>query len=77
MDSFHRDVDAHLRAELESLVPEAVLTVKNLLKIAAAERNNPDATILRESMAQAARFATGVPAERFTKIANKEIRHKL
>jgi len=77
VESFHKDVRACLLSDLEGLDPAAVLTVKSLLKTAAAERNNLDAVNLRESMAQAARFATGVPAERFRRIANKEIKHKL
>ncbi|TCD64432.1 hypothetical protein EIP91_004077, partial [Steccherinum ochraceum] len=76
-EAFHRTIRAHLQAELKDLVPDAILGSKKLLKIAAAERNNPDAVNLRESMAQAARFATGVPMARFAKIASKEIRHKL
>ena len=41
------------------------------------EKNSKDAANLRESYAQAERFASGEPAERFGKIARKEIRHKL
>lgn len=77
VESFHRAVQEHLRSELDGLVPAAVLGVKRLLKTAGAERNNLDAVNLRESMTQAGRFATGVPAERFGQIARKEIKHKL
>lgn len=77
MESFHKSVDTHMRSELEGLDLDAVLVVKGLLKTVANERSSMEATIMRESMAQAARFATGVPAERFAKIAKKEIKHKL
>lgn len=66
-----------MKEELEDLVPEAILKVKQLIKIGFNEQNNYDATNLRESYAQAERLATGVPAQRFNKIARKEIKHKL
>lgn len=64
-------------SELDGLDASAVLTVKKLLATAEAEANNPDAANLRESFAQAERMASGIPAERFSKIAKKEIKHKL
>ncbi|KAH8106706.1 ClpP/crotonase [Cristinia sonorae] len=77
VESFHSAVRSHVLSELDGLVPGAVLGVKKLLKAASAERNNPEGANLRESMAQAGRFATGVPSERFAQIAKKEIKHKL
>lgn len=76
-ESFHDAVRTHLLSELDGLDPTAVLTVKKLLANAEAEANDPDAANLRESFAQAARMASGIPAERFAKIARKEIKHKL
>lgn len=64
-------------AELDGLVAEAVLKTKQLLLLGLKERNNMDSALLREGYAQAERLASGVPTERFTKIAQKEIRHKL
>jgi peroxisomal 3,2-trans-enoyl-CoA isomerase len=58
-------------------VVEAVLKTKQLLRLGLKERNDMDSTLLREGYAQAERVASGVPLERFTKIAQKEIRHKL
>ena len=58
-------------------MPEAVLKTKQLLRLGLKEKNDMDSVLLREGYAQAERFVTGVPAERFTKIAQKEIRHKL
>ncbi|CAL1704861.1 unnamed protein product [Somion occarium] len=77
VESFHAAVRAHLLSELEGLDWTAILHVKQLLKIAQAAQNDPDATNLRESYAQAERLATSVPAERFGKLARKEIKHKL
>lgn len=76
-ESFHAAVRKHLLSELESLEPTAILGVKKLIKLGFAESNNPDAVNLRESMAQAERIASGIPAERFAKISRKEIKHKL
>jgi peroxisomal 3,2-trans-enoyl-CoA isomerase len=75
--SFHDSVRTHLFSELEGLDPGALLTVKKLIKAGLADKNDPDATNLRESYEQAERFTTGIPRERFEKIARKEIRHKL
>ena len=75
--SFHAAVRQHVKNELENLVPEAVLKVKQLIKEGLNEQNNYDATNLRESYAQAERLATGVPTERFDRIAANELKHKL
>ena len=76
-ESFHAAVRSHILSDLDGLDPTAVLTVKKLLAVAEAEANNPDAANIRESYAQAERMASGIPGERFAKIARKEIRHKL
>lgn len=76
-ESFHAAVRAHVQKELEGLDHSACLEVKQLIKSGLAECNNPDAVNMRESYAQAARIASGVPRERFAKIARKEIKHKL
>jgi peroxisomal 3,2-trans-enoyl-CoA isomerase len=54
-----------------------MLATKGLLQAAASDRTNPDAANMRESFTQSRRFASGIPAERFAKIARKELRHKL
>ncbi|OCH95509.1 ClpP/crotonase [Obba rivulosa] len=77
VSSFHAAVRSHLASELAGLDPTAVLQVKKLLKVAANEQNDFDAVNLRESYAQAERFESGVPGERFAKLARKELRHKL
>ncbi|KAI0646951.1 ClpP/crotonase [Trametes meyenii] len=64
-------------AELEGLDPTALLGVKSLLKAGLNDQHNLDAVNLRESYAQAERFASGIPGERFARIARKEIKHKL
>ncbi|KAL0946951.1 hypothetical protein HGRIS_013109 [Hohenbuehelia grisea] len=74
---FHSAVRAHLLDQLDGLDPVAVLTSKKLIRQGLDERSNPDAAILRESYAQAERFASGRPKQQFQRIANKEIRHKL
>ena len=74
---FHSLVRNHVLSELDNLDPTAILASKRLLQNALRERNDPDAINLRESYSQAQRFASGIPSERFQKIANKEIRHKL
>jgi len=74
---FHKEVRQLLKAELEGLDPIAVLTAKKLIKAGMNDKNDFDAINLRESYAQAERFATGEPFARFMRIANKEIRHKL
>ncbi|KAF7793032.1 hypothetical protein EIP86_004137 [Pleurotus ostreatoroseus] len=76
-ESFHAAVRKHVHAELDSLEPTAVLGVKQLVKRAFQESNDPDAAIMRESYAQAERISSGIPAQRFAAIARKEIRHKL
>ncbi|KAI0361985.1 ClpP/crotonase [Trametes cingulata] len=64
-------------AELEGLDPTALLGVKRLIKAGLNDQHNFDAVNLRESYAQAERFASGIPGERFAKIARKELKHKL
>ena len=77
VEEFHRNVERRVAADLDGLVPDAVLETKQLLRFGLRERNDMDSALLREGYAQAKRFTTGVPVERFTKIARKEIRHKL
>ena len=67
----------HLLEELEGLEPTALLVTKKLLRAGLDEKNNPDAVNLRETYAQAERFASGIPGVRFGMVARKEIRHKL
>ncbi|KAF5381027.1 hypothetical protein D9615_003915 [Tricholomella constricta] len=76
-ESFHLAVRKQLLEELHGLDPTALLEVKRLIRAALKDKNDPDAVNLRESYAQAARFASGVPMEQFAKIARKEIKHKL
>ncbi len=77
VESFHSAVRKHFQVELDSLDVSAVLRVKQLIKRGLAEANDPDAVNMRESYAQAERIASGVPNERFAKVARKEIKHKL
>lgn len=77
VDEFHRGVKRRVSADLDGLVAEAVLKTKQLLRLGLNNRNDMDSTLLREGYAQAERMASGVPSERFIKIARKEIRHKL
>ncbi|KZP24844.1 ClpP/crotonase [Athelia psychrophila] len=74
---FHASIRALVLSELAGLDPTALLVVKHLLKTGLKDKNDPDAVNLRESYAQAERFASGVPGERFRQLAAKEIRHKL
>ncbi|KAH7930824.1 ClpP crotonase [Leucogyrophana mollusca] len=76
-ESFHAAVREHLMSELDGLDRTAILTVKSLIRTGLKEKNDPDAVNLRESYAQAERFASGIPATRFGMIARKEIKHKL
>ncbi|KAF9069694.1 ClpP/crotonase-like domain-containing protein [Rhodocollybia butyracea] len=76
-EEFHAAVRAHLLNQLDGLDPAAFLSVKKLLRAGLNEKNDPNAVNLRESYAQAERFASGVPARQFARIASKEIRHKL
>lgn len=64
-------------AELEGLDPGALLGVKRLIKAGLNDQHNLDAVNLRESYAQASRFETGIPIDRFARIARKELKHKL
>lgn len=68
---------AHVLSELESLDTSAVLQIKGLVKAGLEQQANMDVVNLRESYAQAARIASGIPRERFGKIARKELKHKL
>jgi len=77
VEEFHLNVRQRVAAELESLVVEAVLKTKQLLRLGLKEKNDMDSVLLREGYAQAERFASGVPAKRFAKISRKEIRLKL
>ncbi|KAJ8078731.1 hypothetical protein PM082_013014 [Marasmius tenuissimus] len=74
---FHAAVRAKVLDELTGLDPSALLVVRKLLRTGLYEKNDPDAANLRESYAQAERFASGIPAVQFGRIARKEIRHKL
>nr|GAT58728.1 predicted protein [Mycena chlorophos] len=77
VESFHKAIREMTLKDMEGLDPAAVLEVKRLLKAGLNEKNSLDAVNLRESYAQAARFASGVPARQFQRLANKEIKHKL
>lgn len=77
VEEFHWNVKQRVSTDLDGLVAEAVLKTKQLLRFGLKERNDMDSVLLREGYAQAERMATGVPLDRFTKIARKEIRHKL
>ena len=77
VEEFHKAVKRRVAAEIDDLVPEAVLKTKELLRLGMKEKNDMDSVLLREGYAQAERLVTGVPVERFAKIARREIRHKL
>jgi len=77
VESFQHEVHSHLLEELRGLDPTAVLVVKSLIRRGLHEKNDPDAVNLRESYAQAERFASGIPAKQFSRVAAKEIKHKL
>ncbi|KAG1905722.1 ClpP/crotonase-like domain-containing protein [Suillus fuscotomentosus] len=76
-EEFHSAVHQHLKKELDGLVPASIFAIKTLIKAGLNDKNNFHAVNLRESYAQAERFSSGIPAERFGKIARKEIKHKL
>ncbi|KAG1788403.1 ClpP/crotonase-like domain-containing protein [Suillus variegatus] len=76
-EEFHSTVHQHLKKELDGLVPASIFAIKTLIKAGLNEKNDFHAVNLRESYAQAERFSSGIPAERFSKIAKKEIKHKL
>ncbi|KIM43723.1 hypothetical protein M413DRAFT_18110 [Hebeloma cylindrosporum] len=76
-ESFHGAVRAHILDELRGLDPAALLVMRGLIRRGLHEKNDPDAVNLRESYAQAERFASGRPTEQFARIAKKEIKHKL
>lgn len=67
----------HIQQELKGLDHSACLEVKQLIKAGLSENNDLDAVNLRESYAQSARIASGVPRQRFAQVARKEIKHKL
>ncbi|KAI8998732.1 ClpP/crotonase [Trametes punicea] len=75
--SFQAAVRKLVLAELEGLDPTALLGVKKLIKAGLNDQHSLDAVNLRESYAQAERFASGIPGERFAKLARKELKHKL
>jgi peroxisomal 3,2-trans-enoyl-CoA isomerase len=75
--AFHSTVRVHLLSNLEGLNHDAILAIKKLLRATLRDTSDPDAVNLRESFAQAERFATGVPMQQFKRIAEKEIKHKL
>ncbi|KAG2349966.1 ClpP crotonase, partial [Suillus weaverae] len=76
-EEFHSAVHQHLKKELDGLVPASIFAIKTLIKAGLNDKNDFHAVNLRESYAQADRFSSGIPNERFSKIAKKEIRHKL
>ncbi|KAG1867529.1 ClpP crotonase [Suillus tomentosus] len=76
-EEFHSAVHQHLKKELDGLVPASIFAIKTLIKAGLNEKTDFHAVNLRESYAQAERFSSGIPAERFSKIAKKEIKHKL
>lgn len=77
VNSFHAAIRQTLLDELHGLDPTAVLVMKQLIRAGLNDKNDPDAVNLRESYAQAERFASGIPAKQFARIARKEIKHKL
>ncbi|KAH6918628.1 ClpP/crotonase-like domain-containing protein [Coprinopsis sp. MPI-PUGE-AT-0042] len=76
-EDFHQAVRKEVLYDLEGLDPTAILKMKSLIQAGLNEKNNMDAVNLRESYAQAARFASGIPVTQFARIAMKEIKHKL
>ncbi|KAF8955031.1 ClpP/crotonase-like domain-containing protein [Flammula alnicola] len=78
VESFHSTVRSELQAELAGLDPTALLVMRSLIRRGLHEKNDPDAVNLREMfLAQAERFASGIPYQQFARIATKEIKHKL
>ncbi|KAF8610772.1 ClpP crotonase [Ceratobasidium sp. AG-I] len=75
--SFHKAAREYLLDRLDGLDPTALLSIKRMIQTATHEKNDPRAVNMRESLAQAERFAGGVPAKRFGQLARKEIRHRL
>ncbi|KIK08678.1 hypothetical protein K443DRAFT_128143 [Laccaria amethystina LaAM-08-1] len=65
------------------ILPEQLLIMKQLIRAGLNDKNDPDAVNLREirltamGFAQGERFASGIPAKQFARIARKEIKHKL
>jgi peroxisomal 3,2-trans-enoyl-CoA isomerase len=62
---------------MDGMEPTALLLTKELIRAGLADKNDPDMVNLRESYKQAERFVSGIPTQRFGKIARKEIKHKL
>ncbi|KAH9946203.1 ClpP/crotonase [Epithele typhae] len=77
VEAFQAAVRAQVLADMDGLDRSAVLGVKRLIRAGLSDQHNLDAVNLRESYAQAERMATGIPGERFGKIARKELKHKL
>ena len=77
VEEFHVAVRKHLVEQLDGLDPVAVLKTKELIQYALNEQSSKDGANMRESYEQSARFATGLPGERFGKIARREIKHRL
>ncbi|TFK54933.1 ClpP/crotonase [Heliocybe sulcata] len=75
--SFHAAVRSMVLKQLDGLDPSALLIMKKLIRQGLNEKNDADAVNLRESFAQAERLASGIPTERFAKVARKELKHKL
>ncbi|KAG8746668.1 hypothetical protein FRC10_003972, partial [Ceratobasidium sp. 414] len=76
-ESFHKVAREYVLDRLDGLDPAALLSTKRMIQAAVHEKNDPRAANLRESFAQAERFAGGVPAFRFGQLARKEIKHRL
>ncbi|PAV23243.1 crotonase [Pyrrhoderma noxium] len=76
-EEFNTTVRKYVSDQLAGLDPTALLKIKELIQYGINEKNSKDGTNLRESYAQAERFASGIPTKRFGMIARKEIKHKL
>lgn len=76
-EAFNVTVREYISNQLAGLDPSAVVKIKELIQYGINEKNSKDGTNLRESYAQAERFASGIPEKRFGMIARKEIKHKL
>ena len=77
VESFHASVRAFLIEQMEGLDYSAMLKVKQLIQAGVNDKNSKDATNLRESYAQAERFSTGIPQQRFLLVSQKKLKHKL
>ncbi|KAH8833796.1 ClpP/crotonase-like domain-containing protein [Flagelloscypha sp. PMI_526] len=76
-ESFQSAVRAYVLDQVTRLDPDALLEIKRLIQAGVQEKNNPDAVNLREAYAQASRFASGKPLERFVAIATGQVKHRL